>query len=291
MRRELSDAHPSERGHQAVRQILSRRLRRAVDWALMRGGLLAGSYLGALAAWPQIRGGASDRSVGIICIYRQRNEGNVRRLLEEYRQATVALWALDGTASSLSHATVGEGPGTRLALLNHLARLVTPCDDLIVADDDVLLQGGVLERARLTALRYHFDAAQPAQSLWSHGSWHFVRQRIGIRARRTSFIEAGPLVILNRNAQIALLPFPENIDMGWGIEVGWSNAEREGKLSLGIIDSAPMLHLGTVAGEYGRQEADSYARGELRRHGFTWFADIQSVRETFGPLRSWMTQH
>jgi hypothetical protein len=74
--------------------------------------------------------------------------------------------------------------------------------------------------------------------------------------------------------------------MGWGVEVGWSNAEREGKLSLGIVDAAPMLHLGTVAGEYGRGDADSYARSELRRHGFTWFSELQSVRESFGPLRS-----
>ena len=57
----------------------------------------------------------------------------------------------------------------------------------------------------------------------SHAAWPVTRRRPGALARRTRFVEIGPVTALHRDAFPILLPFPD-LQMGWGLDAHWSAA-------------------------------------------------------------------
>ena len=88
------------------------------------------------------------------------------------------------------------------------------------------------------AERHGFRLAQPAHAFASHAAWEVTRRRPGLTARRTRFVEIGPVTAIRADAFDALLPFPD-LQMGWGLDAYWSAlAERRG-WKLGVIDAVP----------------------------------------------------
>ena len=59
------------------------------------------------------------------------------------------------------------------------------------------------------------------------------------RARRR-FVEIGPLTAFARPPFDALLPFPAQLRMGWGLDVHWSAVARERGWRIGIVDATPI---------------------------------------------------
>ena len=131
-------------------------------------------------------------------------------------------------------------------------------DWLLVADDDVVLPAGFLDAFLLVAERVGLRLAQPAHAFASHAAWPVTRRRPGLLARRTRFVEIGPVTALHADAFPVLLPFPD-LRMGWGLDAHWSAAAAAAGLPLGVVDATPVRHLRPVAATYPRAAAEAEA--------------------------------
>ena len=76
-----------------------------------------------------------------------------------------------------------------------------------------------------------------------------TRRRPGLTARRTRFVEIGPVTAIRADAFDALLPFPD-LQMGWGLDAYWSALAAEHGWKLGVIDAVPVRHVQPVAAAY-----------------------------------------
>ena len=56
------------------------------------------------------------------------------------------------------------------------------------------------------------------------------------------------------------MPFPDDLVMGWGLDVHWGAIAREAGWPIGVVDSTPLLHRNPVAGGYGREDVVEQAR-------------------------------
>jgi GT2 family glycosyltransferase len=135
-------------------------------------------------------------------------------------------------------------------------------DWLLLVDDDVVVPRRFLDRFLVCAERYGFRLAQPAHAFASHAAWTITRRRRGLVARRTRFVEIGPVTAIHRDAFAALLPFPD-LQMGWGLDNHWSALAAERGWPIGIVDATPVRHLRPVAGDYPREAAIAEAEAFL----------------------------
>jgi len=127
-------------------------------------------------------------------------------------------------------------------------------DWLLLVDDDVVLPAGFLDAFLLAAEHFGLRLAQPAHAFASHAAWPVTRRRPGVIARRTRFVEIGPVTAIHRDAFALLLPLPE-LEMGWGLDAHWSAAAAAAGLPLGVVDATPIRHLRPVAAAYPRAAA------------------------------------
>lgn len=208
-------------------------------------------------------------------VYRRANAATVQALLAS-TSAPAAWWALDGPAAALSATTVGQGPGTRFANLNRVlaARPPGPKDWVVLCDDDVAFARGRLDQAVALAAAAGLDLAQPSHSPRSYLNWSVERHRLASRVRLNRFAEQGPLLILSPYAQQRVLPLPEDLGMGWGIEATWA-ADRS--LRIGIVDAVMVRHLQPVAwdGNYDIHAEIDRARELMDRSSWSNWEEMQ----------------
>ena len=221
----------------------------------------------------------------VVSIYRRRNAATLLELLESALRcgSAVSLWALDQVAPSLARWTAGSGPGTRFALANRLLA-DRPPSWCVVADDDVRFRHGDVVRLVRFAQALGLDIAQPAHALGSHVSHSFTRRAPFRVARRTSFVEIGPVVVFGPLALPHVLPLPEE-GMGWGTEAAWAQlGEREG-LRLGIVDAVTIRHLQPPGGGYAAEAEREAALARLQAAGKQGWGDLQRTHGRLGLRR------
>ena len=237
-----------------------------------------------------------DGAVALACVYRARNERVVADLIDGAPEgASVALWSLDGDIpAALAAHTVGSGPGSRFELLNRLVTSVPPSardGALVLCDDDVELVVGDVAALVGLGRALGLDLFQPSHSRTSFASEStvaLVRTRPLTVGRVTGLVEQGPLVVLSAAAQAALLPLPEDMGMGWGIEARWARTAREAGLVQGIVDAVVIRHLAPPASSYDTTGELARLDAELRAGGWTSFQELQTVDRTIG-LRDGIT--
>ena len=106
----------------------------------------------------------------------------------------------------------------------------------------------------------------------SHAAWRVTRRRPLSLARRTDFVEIGPVTIFSRRAAAELTPFPE-LRFGWGLDNHWGALARERGWRLGILDALPVRHECAAGGDHlhprrGDRGGAPLPRGPaLRPHG------------------------
>ena len=136
---------------------------------------------------------------------------------------------------------------------------------LLIIDDDVELPHDFLDVFISLAERHGFRIAQPAHAFASHAAWEVTRRRPGLTARRTRFVEIGPVTAIRADAFDALLPFPD-LQMGWGLDAHWAALAEQRGWKLGVIDAVPIRHTRPVAASYPRDaamsEADRFLAGK-----------------------------
>ena len=194
--------------------------------------------LSRAATGPRAQSTADDMPpLVVLMVYRLKNVRLVEALLGQIDpRADIRLWALDDVAPELASVTLGSGPGLRFAHLNWLyrARPVIPNSWVVIADDDVFFVKGDLATTIEVMRAAGISLAQPGQSL--NGWWTslFTVSRPFLVARDTNYVEQGPIVIADDTMRTAILPFPEDGSMGWGIEAEWFRV-KEGRSRIGLL--------------------------------------------------------
>jgi hypothetical protein len=245
--------------------VMGRRLtatRTAADWTCGLAGAisLAGPRLDRLAA------AQAPRRVLALSIYRPGSllPRAVERLRSERHDVRLVLGATGEPDSALADATALSGlAGGKFENLNRLLEQAPPVgehDWLIAIDDDVELAPRFLDRFVALCERLGLDIAQPAQTQRSHAAWRVARRRPLSLARRTAFVEIGPVTAFSRRAAVELTPFPE-LRFGWGLDNHWAALARERGWRLGVADALPVRHEAQrVASTYAHAEAIEEAR-------------------------------
>jgi hypothetical protein len=206
--------------------------------------------------------------LALVCVYRMRFAANVEAIRRQLpADARVALWGLDGVHPELARDTVGSGPGQRFELHNRmLAGLALATESWVLAiDDDVRFKRGSVGDMVRVAVRLELDLAQPAHAWNSEAIHRYTRRRMLMLARRTSFVEMGPVALFGPRGRERLLPWPETLGWpGWGIEWRWNREEQRG-LRLGIVDAVTIVHLQPVAASGYSVVAAARQDAELKR--------------------------
>lgn len=270
-----------------------RRLRKYGTRVLDRVRALAGVPLGRLARVVGHRAAPAStvdlRDVLVIGVYRARNARVVADLVGPVVGAggDVRLWALDAPAPEVAALTRGSGPGPKFRLLN---RLVGPVDAgsaawIVVIDDDVRFVGAGLADFLAVADRAGLDLAQPAHTERSFRTNPLVLRRPLAIARRTTFVEIGPVFAVRRPAAASVVPFPEEHEMGWGLELEWWDLGRRGA-RLGIVDAVPVRHLTAAGAAYERAAEQARLDDALRARGLGGLGDAQHTTAVWWPWRS-----
>lgn len=214
----------------------------------------------------------------VACVYRLRNSQTVEDL--RLPQESTYLWAIDESASQLGEVTRGVGAGNRFELLNRLiAMRPSRTDWLVVVDDDIRFTRGSIDAAVGLAAAARFDLCSVSHSRWSYLNWGCTLHQSRSIARLTRYVEQGPCLVLSPAAQQAILPFPEDMGMGWGIEAEWA---RHHELRLGILDAVHLRHLRPVMKSHYDVSAE-HARlaALLAKSGFPTWSSMQRTEATW----------
>jgi len=137
---------------------------------------------------------------------------------------------------------VVTGPTPKFELLNRLVDDAEEFDWVLFCDDDIEMAPGFLDRFIAAVSAADFALAQPARTPDSFTDHPIVIASPGVMARRTRFVEIGPLVAIRRDALPLILPFDEEDGMGWGLDLIWPVKIERAGLRMGIIDCAPVAH-------------------------------------------------
>ena len=210
----------------------------------------------------------------------------VAGLAASRHRARFALGAIGDAAAPLAAETVAERmEGGKFANLNRLVAEagVGAADWVLVIDDDVVLPERFADRVVAVAEGLDFDLAQPAQTWSSDAAWRVTRRRPAL-ARRTRFVETGPVTLMRRAVFEVAHPFSEE-GMGWGLCLHWGALAQRHGWSLGIVDALAVRHerRGT-ASAYGEAEALEAARRFLDSHEHIGYAEAQQVLASYRAL-------
>jgi GT2 family glycosyltransferase len=151
-------------------------------------------------------------------------------------------------------------------------------DWVLVCDDDVLLPPHFLDRFLAGAARANLKLAQPAHRLHSHTGWRITRRKLGATARETTFVEIGPLTAFHRDTFGVLVPFPEQLKMGWGLDVHWAALAAAHGWPIGVVDATPILHLNPAAETYPRETATAEAERFLHGRPYVKRSEVRTLR-------------
>ena len=176
-------------------------------------------------------------------------------------------------------------PTPKYALLNRLlaGEDLTSYDYVLTTDDDVVLPEGFLDLFLGVQAGLGFDLAQPARTLNSHVDHPIVAQQRGVVARRTQFVEIGPVVSFGREILDLVLPFDETNPMGWGFDSVWAHLLRERGRSEGIIDAVPVDHsIRKPVAHYKWADADADRDRYLAQHPHLSLEECFQVLEVIG---------
>jgi hypothetical protein len=182
---------------------------------------------------------------------------DVPNLIPEAR-AELARSRHDVTVDIVAAGALGKFENLDLLLGRHD---VPSFDWTIVMDDDVALPRDFLDTFLACAEAGGLRLAQPAHRRHSHAAWEVTRRRHGDDWRETTFVEIGPITAFDATAAAELLPFPQGLKMGWGLDAHWSAVAQNHGWTIGVVDATPIGHtIRPAADGYPRETAAAEAR-------------------------------
>jgi glycosyltransferase involved in cell wall biosynthesis len=248
----------------------------------------------AIAAASRYRNGNETRRALVLGIYLAEQPNTAEHVAStfagssdfEVEQRWIALGAepADGELGAVTAMAVGE-PTPKYTLLNRLlaAEDLTDYDFIVSTDDDIVLPKGFADLFLGVQAGVGFDLAQPARTPNSYVDHPIVVQQRGVVARRTQFVEIGPLVSFGREIYDLVFPFDETSAMGWGFENVWAHQLRERGSSQGIVDAVPIDHsIREPVANYEWSDADADRERYLASHPHLPLEECIRVLEVVG---------
>lgn len=160
-------------------------------------------------------------------------------------------------------------------LFENLNRLLALQDDAptpdwtIVHGSDAGFPWRWLDRFIAVCEAFDFAIAAPANTRQSYASYELTRRSCRWLVRETGFVESGPVFAFRRDAAEELLPFPEDIGQGWGLDFHWPHVAAQHGWRMGIVDVTPIKHVDRPPGaSYSAQRAAQAGQRWLERHPF-----------------------
>jgi hypothetical protein len=259
----LSGAHGQVFGIRATsRAVVADALATAADWAMLMSRRLRRAAVGG-----------PRRRILVLAVERR----DVPNLLAGARAE------LARSHHEVTFATTEAGDRGRFENLNRLLEThpAAGYDWVLVLDDDVALPRGFLDMFVFLAERFGLQLAQPAHRHRSHAAFQITRRRPGRVARRTAFVEIGPVTAFHHPVFETLLPFPP-LRAGWGLDGHWSAVAAAHGWPMGVIDATPIRHgLRLIASSYDRGDAIAEARAFLADRPYTPAAEAQRTLRAY----------
>jgi len=192
-------------------------------------------------------------SILITGVYLATQENNVRGIIEEFGKSLdwkiVQKWiSIGGTCDDLlvRGVTINNVglPSSKFENLNKVlsAEQLDAYEFIIVSDDDIYVPSGFLDKYMSIVVKRDLALAQPARTHNSYIDHHFVEQLDGLEARRTRFVEIGPLFSVRRDLFPVIFPLDEDAYMGWGCDFVWPCLVESLGKRMGIVDATPIEH-------------------------------------------------
>ena len=173
-------------------------------------------------------------------------------------------------------------PTPKFLLLDQLTDDAPDFDWVLLCDDDVEVGRDFVDQLLGLSDRYDFAVSQPARTVDSFTDHPIVQVIPGLLARRTRFVEIGPLVCIRRDAVPLLLPFGGNLGMGWGLDFIWPHKLARSGLRMGIIDAVPLAHrIRRPVTSYNYDVAAQEMHFSMARHSHLSEADAFTVLEAY----------
>jgi hypothetical protein len=188
-------------------------------------------------------------------------EVDLARTVDQLRTGTHHNVAL----SIVPMAPVGKFENINRAIAGHD---LTKFHWLLVVDDDILLPKDFLDLLIYFSYTYSFKLAQPAHRFLSYASYAVTERHYGSLARRTGFVEIGPVSLFHKDTFEILTPFP-SLRWSWGLDLLWSYVARQYDWRVGVIDAVPICHLRPIAESYDATEALDEAVAFLALRGIS----------------------
>jgi glycosyltransferase involved in cell wall biosynthesis len=247
----------------------------------------------ALAAAARYRDAAAGRRALVLGVYLSGRTNTAEHVATTIAASQVVdvtqRWAALGDASvdgmsAVTTLTVTE-PTPKYALLNRLLESedIEDYDYVLTVDDDILLPDGFLDLFLGVQESAGFAIAQPARTPNSYVDHPIVLQQRGLIARRTLFVEIGPVVSFARAIYDLVFPFDESNPMGWGFENVWARLMRDSGRPQGIVDGVPVDHsIRPPVAHYRWSEANEDRDRYLAAHPHLPYAECFRVLDVVG---------
>ena len=248
---------------------LLRRIARGIVKSLPLRELRHRLFLDSSAAASGATLPGAPRRVLVVGVYLATRDHSAEHLARAFAQVhpnidVVQRWVAIGPASTsaaLGRVTVLQvaSPVPKFVLMNRVFADVDmgSFDYVLVVDDDIYLPRHFLPSFLAYQEAFDFALAQPARAWHSHFDHAIALRRPWLLARRTRFVECGPLVSFRRDAAAALLPFAHPQQL-WGLDLVWPLAIERRSLRMGIIDAVSVDHsLRPQAAAYDKAQHDA----------------------------------
>ena len=235
----------------------------------------------------------APRRVLVVGVYLATRDHSAEHLARAFAQVhpnidVVQRWVAVGPASTsadLGRVTVLQVASAvpKFVLMNRVFADIdiSDFDYVLAVDDDIYLPRHFLPSFLAYQEAFDFALAQPARAWHSHFDHAIALRRPWLVARRTRFVECGPLVSFRRDAVAALLPFAHPQQL-WGLDLVWPVAIEGRSLRMGIIDAVAVDHsLRPQAATYDKQRHDAEMHRFLLRTPHLPMAEAFTVLDRY----------
>jgi hypothetical protein len=171
----------------------------------------------------------------------------------------------DVTVAVTQMAPLGKFDNINRAIAGHD---LTKYDWLLIVDDDILVPDRFLDLLLYFAHAHDLKLAQPAHRFLSYSTFAINERHWASLARRTGYVECGPVTLMHRDTFRDLVPFP-SLRWAWGLDVLWADMANHRGWKMGVIDAVAIRHLRPAGTSYDVNTARDEGIEFLRAHNVT----------------------
>lgn len=234
-----------------------------------------------------------NKEILVAGIYLADQKNNIQNIIKEFNRSSdfkvVQRWAKLGKSEikdSLKEFTILDVQEKipKFVILNKLLSRedINKYEFIIISDDDIELPHNFIDNYLEIVDKYKLSLAQPARTHDSYIDHFIVEQLDGLIARKTRFVEIGPVFSIRNDLFKHLLPFDEENGMGWGYDFVWPCIVENLGMNMGIVDALPVEHkLRPPVTHYNHKEADNDLEKYIKKRKHLLRSEAFKILESY----------